>query len=51
VRWNRELRERMNRDYSEVRRVRRFVQPNGLPLFEVWTGVERYFGPFPLASH
>jgi hypothetical protein len=51
VRWNRELRARMNRDYGEVRLVRRFVQPNGSPLFEVWTGTERYFGPFPLASH
>jgi hypothetical protein len=31
----------MDRDYGEVRLVRRFVQPNGMPLFEVWTGVER----------
>ncbi len=41
ITWNRALRARMNSGFDAVRMVRRFVQPNGSPLFEVWTGIAR----------
>lgn len=35
---NETLRTRMLRDYANVRLVRRYAQPNGAPLIELWRG-------------
>lgn len=41
VEWNRRLRREMHQKFEQVRLVRRFVQPDGSPLFELWTGIQR----------
>jgi len=42
---NRALRRRMHQDFEHVQLLRRFAQPNGWPLFEIWTGVQPAFVP------
>ncbi len=41
VRANRALRERMWREFDRVERLHRYVQPNGYPLFDVYTAIQR----------
>jgi len=36
VEANRRLKQRMQRDFRNIQRLRSFVQPNGYPLFELW---------------
>lgn len=38
VDWSNTLRARMHAQFEQVSLVRRFVQPDGTPLFELWTG-------------